>query len=280
MRRKYSNLSRSEALHSLNTRPIQYGRHLCECALNELPKPPYPKAPITEAVIHLRVAGNASADDQKIVVRRLSKDYPHSNPLQAFNVTIDTTGGSAAVEQKPQGFRLSSADQADLVLVFPNGIAIARVAPYPGWEHLRERAQAAWAEWRRSVAYSPLTRLGIRYLNRIDIRLGGEPVLDLDLYLNFRPHIPKIGKGPISGYMLQATLPTANDLWSASITSTIVSPPPLINHVSLLLDIDIFRTQAIPGNEAELWRAVEEARALKNSVFESCISDKSRELFA
>ena len=90
---------------------------------------------------------------------------------------------------------------------------------------------------------SPLTRLGIRYLNRIDVRLDGEPVLDLDLYLNFRPHIPKIGKGPISGYMLQATLPTDNDLWSASITSTIVSPPPLINHVSLLLDIDIFRTQ-------------------------------------
>jgi hypothetical protein len=91
---------------------------------NKIPQPPYPKAPIAEGVIHLRIAGTATTDDQEKVVRRLSKDYPHSNPLQAFSLTINTTGGEVAVDQKPQGFRLTTDDQADVVLVFPDGIAL------------------------------------------------------------------------------------------------------------------------------------------------------------
>lgn len=230
--------------------------------------------------MHLRVADNASLEDQQKLVRRFAKTYPHSKALAAFSVTIDTTGGAATVQQEPQGFRLTSDDQADVMLVFPNGIAAARLAPYPNWEHLRDRAVAAWSEWRRSTKFSPLSRLGIRYLNRIDVPIKDAPTIDLETYLKFRPNIPKIGKGPIVGYMVQATMPTDNPFWNTSITSSIVSPPPLINHLSLLLDIDVFRTEQIPGKENDLWAVVEEARGIKNRVFEHCITDQSRELFA
>jgi uncharacterized protein (TIGR04255 family) len=231
-------------------------------------------------VIHLRVSGVASVDEQQKVVRRLTKHYPHSNPLQEFSLRIDTTGGEVAVDQKPQGFRLNTDDQADVVLVFPDGIAAARLAPYQGWENLRDCAKAAHDEWRRSTAHRPVSRIGIRYLNRIDIPLNGLSQVDLATYLGFRPHIPGIGSGPMAGYMVQATLPTDIPQWSASIASTIVTPPPLLNHVSLMLDIDIFRTEQIPGNESELWRMIDDARPIKNRVFERCITDESRKLFA
>ncbi len=231
-------------------------------------------------MIHLRVAGAATADEQQKVVRRLTKDYPHSSRLQEFSLTIDTTGGEVAVDQKPQGFRLNTDDQADVVLVFPDGIAAARLAPYQGWEELRNRAKAAHEEWRRSTAHRPVSRVGIRYLNRIDIPLKGLSQVDLGTYLAFRPQIPGIGNGPMAGYMVQATLPTDTPSWSASIASTIVTPSPLLNHVSLLLDIDIFRTEQIPGSEAELWRMIDDARPIKNRVFERCITDESRKLFA
>ena len=249
-------------------------------ALTQIPKPPYPKAPITEGVIHLRVAGAATADEQQKVVRRLTKKYPHSNPLQEFSLRIDTTGGEVAVDQKPQGFRLNTADQTDVVLVFPDGIAAARLAPYQGWEKLREHAKAAHEEWRRSTAHRPVSRIGIRYLNRIDIPLKGVSKVDLATYLAFRPQIPGISNGPMAGYMVQATLPTDTPPWNTSIVSTIVTPPPLLNHVSLMLDIDVFRTEQIPGNEAELWRMIDDARPIKNRVFEKCITDESRKLFA
>jgi uncharacterized protein (TIGR04255 family) len=228
----------------------------------------------------LRVAGIASAGEQQKVVRRLTKQYPHSNPLQQFSLRIDTTGGEVAVDQHPQGFRLNTDDQADVVLVFPDGIAAARLAPYQGWDYLKDRAKAAHEEWRRSTTHRPVNRIGIRYLNRIDIPLDGLSQVDLATYLTFRPQIPGIGKGPMVGYMVQATLPTDTPLWSASIGSTIVTPPPLLNHVSLMLDIDVFRTEQIPGNEVELWRIIDEARPIKNRVFEQCVTDESRKLFA
>jgi len=245
-----------------------------------IPQPPYPKAPITEGVIHLRVAGTATVDEQQTIVRRLTRNYPHSKPLKEFNLKIDTTGGEVSVDQRPQGFRLNTHDQADIVLVFPDGIAIARLAPYQGWERLKERAQTAYEEWRRSTMHRAVTRIGIRYLNRIDIPLNGLSMVDLANYLTFRPQIPGISDGPMAGYMVQATLPTDTPSWSTSISSTIVTPPPLLNHVSLMLDIDVFRTDQIPGNQADLWRMIDDARPIKNRVFERCITDESRKLFA
>lgn len=249
--------------------------------LTSIPKPPYSKAPITEGVIHLRVAGTAPTDEQQKVVRRLAKDYPHSKPLQEFSVKIDTTGGEVVVDQKPQGFRLNTDDQADVVLVFPDGIATARLAPYQGWEKLRDRARANHEEWRRATVHRPVTRIGIRYLNRIDIPLEGLSQVDLAIYLALRPQIPAtISNGPIAGYMVQATLPTDTQPWFTTVASTIVMPPPLLNHVSLMLDIDVFRTEQIPGNQAELWQMISDARSIKNRVFERCITDESRKLFA
>jgi uncharacterized protein (TIGR04255 family) len=55
--------------------------------------------------------------------------------------------------------------------------------------------------------------------------------------------------------------------------------PPLLNHVSLLLDIDVFCTEQIPSNEAELWRMIDHAGPIKNRVFEQCITNESRKLF-
>ena len=245
-----------------------------------VPKPPYPKAPITEGVIHLAVAGTATPEELQKLVKRFTKDYPQQETLAAINVTINTTGGAATVEQHPQGDRLKSTDQADIVLVFPDGAAAARLAPYPGWEHLRERARTAWVEWRRNVTYSVLRRIGIRYINRIDVPIKQPEMLDIEAYLRFTPRVPDFSKQPLNGFLVQITRPTDLEHWSVSITSTIMSPAPLINHVSMVLDIDVFRTDQIPGRDADLWDCIDTVRSLKNAIFEACITDEARKLFA
>src|SRR5258708_5559593 len=154
------------------------------------PKPPYPKAPITEGVIHLSVAGTATPEELQKLVKRFAKDYPQQEALAAINVTINTTGGAATVEQDLQGYRVKSTDQADIVLVFPDGVAAARLPPYPGWEHLRERTRTAWTEWRGNITYSALKRVGIRYINRIDVPIKKAEILEIDAYLRLAPRVP------------------------------------------------------------------------------------------
>jgi uncharacterized protein (TIGR04255 family) len=248
--------------------------------VNTIPQPPYPKAPITESVIHLSAVGEASPEALQKLVKRFSKIYPQQEALAAINVTMNTTGGAAKIEQHSQGYRLKSDDQSDLMLVFPDGVAAARLAPYPGWEHLRDRAHTAWVEWRRSAVSSGLKRLGIRYINRIDVPIRQAEILDIDAYMKFGPKVPNFSKHPLMGYIVQATRPTDLENWNVSITSTILSPPPLIDRISLILDIDVFRTEKIPGRDEELWNCIDAVRSLKNAIFEACITDNARRLFA
>jgi uncharacterized protein (TIGR04255 family) len=245
-----------------------------------VPKPPYPKAPITEGVIHLSVDGKASPAELKKLVKRFVKDYPQEEILSAVNVAINTTGGAAILQQQLQGYRVKSVDQADILIIFADGIAVSRIPPYPGWEHLYERAHAAWAQWRKDVVASTPKRLGIRYINRLDVPIKQAALIDTDDYLRFSPRIPEFSKQPVNGFWMQATRPTDIEHWSTTITSYTASPPPLIDHVSLVLDIDVFRTEQIPRRDPDLWSCIEAARSLKNAIFESCITDEARKLFA
>ena len=54
---------------------------------------------------------------------------------------------------------------------------------------------------------------------------------------------------------------------------------PLIDHVSLLLDIDLFKDQNVPQKDNEVWELFSHLHRQKNKIFEAFITDKARELF-
>jgi uncharacterized protein (TIGR04255 family) len=241
----------------------------------------YGRAPITEAVIHLFTSNILSDTDRTKVARRLKELYPHSQPLreQSFSININETGvPNVMVGPQPQGFRLASDDQADIVIIQRNSILISRLAPY--WEKFRERANAVWIKWRAAISNPPVSRIGVRYINRIDIPYTNEHIINPRDYLLFSPEDPGISSAPMQGYLVQLTKLTDARHWLASVTSTLVSPPPLLNHVSILFDIDVFRTEEIPRRDEELSAVVDEARRIKNDIFERCITDRTRELIS
>jgi uncharacterized protein (TIGR04255 family) len=243
----------------------------------------YGHAPITEAVIHLLTSNTLSDTDRTKVARRLKELYPHSQPLlqQSFSININETGvPNVMVGPQPQGFRLASDDQADIAIIQHNGILISRLSPYPGWQKFRDRANAVWTKWRAAISNPPVSRIGVRYINRIDIPYGNEPIINPSDYLLFSPEDPGISSAPMQGYLVQITKPTDAPHWLASVTSTLVSPPPLLNHISILFDIDVFRTEEIPRRDDELSAVVDETRRIKNDIFERCITDRTRELIS
>jgi uncharacterized protein (TIGR04255 family) len=244
-----------------------------------VPRPPYTKAPITESIIHVSAVTEAAPEELQTLISRLAGDYPQQESLATIDVMMNTTGGAEKVEQHAQGYRLRSTDQSDIVIIFPDGVAAARLAPYLGWTHLRERARSIWAQWPRNKAFRGLKRLGIRHVNRVDVPLKKIKTLDIDSYIKFGPHVPTFPKEPLTGYLVQATRPTGLENWSVSITSTMMPSPPLIDHISFVLDIDVFRTEQIPCDDAALWNCIDAVRPLKNAIFEACITDETRKLF-
>lgn len=245
-----------------------------------LPSPTYPRAPIIEAVIQLRVVADVEPRLQENIAKKLKGDYPHSQPLQAIAVTLDNTGGRVGVSQNSEGFRLANDDQTEVLIINSRGVTAARLAPYNGWPALRARTEAAWKVWREVTPGHAIERLGIRMINRIDIPAQSGPVWQLEEYLSLYPALPTLTHAPMNSYMVQVSIPTFNPQWMATLTSMVLQPPPVPAHNSLLLDIDVARTSEIPLNDAQLWPIIDQARTIKNDLFERCITDATRKLFA
>jgi len=55
-------------------------------------------------------------------------------------------------------------------------------------------------------------------------------------------------------------------------------PPPTLNLVSVVLDLDLFCKDNVPSEDQEIWKRFEILRTRKNEVFEACITNKTRRL--
>ena len=145
-----------------------------------LSSPAYPKAPITEAVIELRIGHDVELTALEKIARRLKHHYAKSEPMRQVGFVIDNTGGSVSLREDAAGFRLNSDDQAEIAMLSQRFLTTARLPPYPGWEALRDRAKANWVEWRSLTPSHPIVRIGVRFINRIDI-----PTLESSLSLRW-----------------------------------------------------------------------------------------------
>jgi uncharacterized protein (TIGR04255 family) len=236
----------------------------------------YLHPPIAEAAIEIRISNPLSAKDLEKIVTKLKKLYPNSHSINGLDINLGPN--AAVVNQTQTGFRLVSDDQADIVILYPQSLVVARLAPYPGWSAIQDRVVSAWKIWKIVAKTRTISRVGIRYINRIDIPVDDTGKIEIEDYLTLYPTAPDLSDAPMSHYLIQFTKPTSLHLWSTTITSTI-QPSPLVKTLSLLLDIDVFRTEDIPLNDDNLWLMLAEARNLKNDIFHQCITSKAAELF-
>ncbi len=222
----------------------------------------------------------ASLDNRLLekIIDRLSKYYQNRQQIQSVNINLDLSG-SHQIQQIPTGYRLASDDQTSVAIATPASLAAACLAPYPGWEVLRDRLQTVLVTWNAIAPRHDIQRVGVRTINRIDIPQEAPDTIKFEDYIAFHPEVSAITSQPLAGYFIQATFQTVIARWSATINSTMLIPPPLLQHQSILLDIDVFRTENIPMNEKALLPIIEEAHGLKNDLFERCITDKARKLF-
>jgi len=104
------------------------------------------------------------------------------------------------------------------------------------------------------------------------------PVKDFGDYLRTVLQVsPALPQG-LAGYFMQLSIPLDDNKSDATVTETLI-PPASPNVVSVILDIDVFRTDNLPSEETALWAMFSELRYAKNRVFEACITDKARDLF-
>jgi uncharacterized protein (TIGR04255 family) len=240
----------------------------------------YKRPPITEAVIELRFAHPAGQRDVEKAAKRLRGEYFYSDPEANSSVSFDMTTQKADVKTEWTGIKLSSLDRTDVLSFRTASFFCSRLAPYSDWESFRDRAIRGWEVWRSTVGSPPeLARIGVRYINRIDIPVEGSAgQIETKRYLRLSPELPSELNEPMLNYAMQVVLPLGTGDCRLTLGSGTV-PSPLIGHVSLVLDLDVFRETDLPRRDDELWTLLNDMRGHKNRVFESCITDSAKALF-
>jgi uncharacterized protein (TIGR04255 family) len=244
-------------------------------------KQPYGRPPITEAVIEIKFAAALPADLLNAVNKAFSDSYPGEQILKMVEVRLDMDGGllqpKTNVGPEIVTYRRAASDQQELFVITPESLTISQLAPYPGWMVFFDRFRRDWTLWKRVASYHKIARLGVRYINRLDLKGEGETI-EYAPFINVAPSLPE-QLGPTLSYAVNAIFPLARIGCKLIINSAVVVPPPVPGFTSFLLDLDISREGDVPQRDDEIFALLSEIRLEKNNVFEACITDRARELF-
>ncbi|MBD9621848.1 TIGR04255 family protein [Ensifer sp. ENS06] len=240
----------------------------------------YKKAPIVEALLQLQFAEGLTDADMGRVSRKAESHYTEKEDMRDFQVAVRVHNGNATPEIGAVNpwHRHTSKDGADFFVVNRNQFTVGRRAPYENWEKFFGRFERDYDFFYKTVGFKKITRIGLRYINRIDVPVAEDGSGDIRRYLNVYPHSPlKVYDKFVANHV---RFEYADDVSGATVvlTSGTVDPE-LINHVSYLLDLDVIVQKDVPLKREDILDRIESLRAVKNGLFECLVTDEARRLF-
>lgn len=240
----------------------------------------YARAPIAEAIIEIRCELPAETDLNDLQQVRDENEFPTAEKTVTVTGILDVRpdGVQQTTTGQQTGHAFRSADARHVLQSRLDGFSFACLAPYERWESFSSEAERHWERYRIAAKPRRATRLGVRYVNKIDVPGQHVEIKDyLRTAVDVSPYLPQ----SISSYFFQVVVPLSRFRAFATITSAIVDAD-AESSIGLILDIDTWQevdidlASAKSGEEIE--RRLGTLRAAKNYVFEACITDATRRL--
>ena len=185
----------------------------------------FPNAPITEALLDIRVTLPAQTDLAKLATFHdaIKQRYPSRQERLAWRGHIEIKSTPVAqVSQSaaggPDGYSFTSVDGRQVVQARLDGFTFSRLKPYDKWEALRDEARELWQHYARIASPETVTRVALRYINRIEIPL---PMRDFKDYILTTPEIsPDLPQG-LGSFFMRLVIPDPKAQAVAIVTETV-----------------------------------------------------------
>jgi uncharacterized protein (TIGR04255 family) len=252
-----------------------------EVTLEEYPVPTLKHAPITEAVIDIRVMLSSAADVKSIglLFEKIKDQYPIKQEQRVSEFSLDLKPGEDPIKASTQritGYRYVSADKKQIVQARLDGFSLSRLHPYAEWMTFRDEAKKLWQIYQEIMKPAAITRVALRYINNLNMPY---PINDFDEYLTAPPTVPKDLPQGISSFLTRMVVTEPALGINAIITQALelVPPMPEINRLPVILDIDVFKQDPKGMEEADAWHTIEQLRHFKNKIFDKSITPKLKE---
>ena len=226
------------------------------------------RAPIIEAIVDIRVKASAALTVEEFarLEEPLRTDYPTVNLIRYHESTIHLDaekGATHSTESRVSGYRFASADGLEIVQYRVDGFTFNRLAPYTSWQDISPKAMKGWQIYREVAAPEMVTRIALRYINRMELPDG---MKDFEDVMTAPPPIPKTLPQSVSRFLTRVTVHATDTGAAAHITQTLVADP-AGTEPKLIFDVDCFMQQDVEPESKLIEDNFALLRELKNDIF-------------
>ena len=240
----------------------------------------FPNAPITEALFEIKtkLPSSASLSSLEGLHPQIESDYPTKKPRTTWESTIEFKAEKEPITKntsRVDGYFFGSTDKKQVVQYRLDGFTFSRLHPYTKWEKVYEEARRLWDIYRMGVKPVHVTQLAVRYINSIEI-----PSKDFE-FEEYFPEPPRVPRGLpqlIDNFFTRLEIPFPEEGARAIVIQT-PSPKKSPTTTVILLDIAVFTEVEFSPDVPELWDSFRNLRKIKNNIFFSSLTEKTKELF-
>jgi uncharacterized protein (TIGR04255 family) len=238
------------------------------------------RAPIVEALLDLRVRPREGGPTpgMKSAAEALRGDYPEVQEISKIEgqLLIDARSVATTHSSTPLGWQLKNATAGRVVRLAQDGFTFSQLRPYPSWDVFLAEARRLWASYASAVAPREISRLGLRYINRIDLPASAS----LEDRLEAPPPIPPQVPRTVQRFLTQVVVYDEGSSASATITQAMEQTQGPGVTPAVLLDIDVFRHGTWDSTDPRIWEAFGKFRALKNRIFFASLKEAAIKEYA
>ena len=240
----------------------------------------FPKAPITEGLIDIRVQlpGNVFLADLERLHPKIKDAYPDKKTRRMVQATLELKDEKDPLQTahiEEDGYFFITSDGRQIVQYRLDGFTFSRLRPYSKWEDVFSEARRLWDIYRTSTKPILVSRLAVRYINSIEIP---SKTFDLEDYFTAPPKIPKGLPDTLRTFFTRLVIPFPDRGVEAIVMQTPADKQDPVKS-AIILDIDVYAEVSLPSEDARIYEILSILRKTKNEVFLSCITEKTKELF-
>ena len=238
----------------------------------------YVNPPVVEAVCEFRFSQDTDWDltIPGLLYEKVKGDFPTKRQKLLHEVEI--AAGSAEVgpvTRSSERIWFLTSDERAFIQLAPRLLAVNSLRPYPSWQGFRPMVEKALEALAETADLPAVQRIGLRYINRIEIPSAE---VQLEDYFSFTPFLAEHLPQEMASFIVGCVLPLhdGRDACRVQLTNAVAEEP---DHCAFLLDLDYFLAK--PGEiDSHGWMDwVESAHGGVEGIFEGCISQKLRDIF-
>lgn len=240
----------------------------------------YENPPLIEAVCEFQFEPSQPWDwtIPGLVYDKVKKDFPKKKQQNVIEMEAHVEHDELMPSIKKGSvarLQFLREDETALLQVGSNLFVVNHLRPYPTWEMFREMIKDGLAIYRDVANPKALKRIGLRYINRLEIP---ESQVEIEDYIRAVPTIPEPVPQVFATWIQRVEIPFEDSNGLMIMQSGLLKHEEP-NKVVFLLDLDFItlNVQEVKLENVTDW--LEQAHDAVEKTFEVCITDKSRALF-